>query len=178
MRKLSFQRLVREVCRDLAKGMGMPETWRWQSQALLALQEATEAWASSRTPTCAPSMPSASQSVSPYAWCTWVCLQFWLPSMPPDLRCSHHVLAEPMQLARRIRNMAVEKQDKSKGPVYAAEPDKFFKSTVGQKMAKDWKETQQRLDAAQAVQDAERKAAGKGRAAKKQCIGASPEQPS
>ena len=44
MRKLSFQRLVREVCRDLAKGMGMPETWRWQSQALLALQEATEAW--------------------------------------------------------------------------------------------------------------------------------------
>ena len=118
--------------------------------------------------------------MSPYAWCTWVCLQFWLPSMPPHLQCTHHVHAEPkdMQLARRIRNMAVGKQDTSKGPVYAADPDKFCKSTVGQKMAKEWKEAQQRLDAAQAVQDAERKAAGKGRAAKKQRIGASPEQPS
>ena len=44
MRKLPFQRLVREVANDLAAGTRFPEGPRWQSQAVVALQEAAEAY--------------------------------------------------------------------------------------------------------------------------------------
>ena len=37
--KLSFQRVVREICKDMATD------YRWQSQAILALQEGTESYA-------------------------------------------------------------------------------------------------------------------------------------
>ena len=37
--KLSFQRVVREICKDMATD------YRWQSQAILALQEDTESYA-------------------------------------------------------------------------------------------------------------------------------------
>ncbi|CAG5112976.1 Oidioi.mRNA.OKI2018_I69.chr2.g7130.t1.cds [Oikopleura dioica] len=40
MRKMPFQRVVREVVNDLRPG----NDYRWQSQALLCLQEATEAF--------------------------------------------------------------------------------------------------------------------------------------
>ena len=59
IRKLLFQRLVREIAQDLGK-----MSIRFQNGAIIALQEALEAiwWASSRTPTCAPSMRRGSQS--------------------------------------------------------------------------------------------------------------------
>ena len=44
MRKLPFQRLVREVANDIAAGTRFPEGPRWQSQAVVALQEAAEAY--------------------------------------------------------------------------------------------------------------------------------------
>ena len=44
MRKLPFQRLVREVANELAAGTRFPEGPRWQSQAVIALQEAAEAY--------------------------------------------------------------------------------------------------------------------------------------
>ncbi|KAF3935636.1 hypothetical protein ABW19_dt0205553 [Dactylella cylindrospora] len=49
LRKLPFSRLVREICADQidivnSHFMGSTEPMRWQSQALLALQEATEAF--------------------------------------------------------------------------------------------------------------------------------------
>ena len=44
MRKLPFQRLVREVANDIAAGTRFPEGPRWQSQAVIALQEAAEAY--------------------------------------------------------------------------------------------------------------------------------------
>ena len=44
MRKLPFQRLVREVANDVAAGTRFPEGPRWQSQAVVALQEAAEAY--------------------------------------------------------------------------------------------------------------------------------------
>ena len=44
MRKLPFQRLVREVANDITAGMRFPEGPRWQSQAVVALQEAAEAY--------------------------------------------------------------------------------------------------------------------------------------
>ena len=55
IRKLPFQRLVREIAQDFKTDL------RFQSSAILALQEASEAYpsASSRTPTSAPSTPSA-----------------------------------------------------------------------------------------------------------------------
>ena len=58
IRKLPFQRLVREIAQDFKTDL------RFQGSAVLALQEASEAYlvASSMTPTCAPSTPSASRS--------------------------------------------------------------------------------------------------------------------
>uniref|UniRef100_I1P051 Core Histone H2A/H2B/H3 domain-containing protein n=1 Tax=Oryza glaberrima TaxID=4538 RepID=I1P051_ORYGL len=58
IRKLPFQRLVREIAQHFKHDM------RFQSHAVLALQEAAEAtwWVCSRTPTSAPSTPSASPS--------------------------------------------------------------------------------------------------------------------
>ena len=44
MRRLPFQRLVREVANDIAAGTRFPEGPRWQSQAVVALQEAAEAY--------------------------------------------------------------------------------------------------------------------------------------
>ena len=44
MRKLPFQRLVREVANDIATGTRFPEGPRWQSQAVVALQEAAESY--------------------------------------------------------------------------------------------------------------------------------------
>ena len=44
MRKLPFQRLVREVANEIAAGTRFPEGPRWQSQAVVALQEAAEAY--------------------------------------------------------------------------------------------------------------------------------------
>ena len=44
MRKLPFQRLVREVANDIAAGTRFPEGPRWQAQAVVALQEAAEAY--------------------------------------------------------------------------------------------------------------------------------------
>ena len=44
MRKLPFQWLVREVANDIAAGTRFPEGPRWQSQAVVALQEAAEAY--------------------------------------------------------------------------------------------------------------------------------------
>ena len=44
LRKLPFQRLVREVANDIAAGTRFPEGPRWQSQAVIALQEAAEAY--------------------------------------------------------------------------------------------------------------------------------------
>ena len=45
LRKLPFARVVREICNDIMEGgySGL-HGLRWQSQALLALQEATEAY--------------------------------------------------------------------------------------------------------------------------------------
>ena len=40
IRKLPFQRLVREICQDITKKQDV----RWTSQAILAIQEASEAW--------------------------------------------------------------------------------------------------------------------------------------
>nr|5ZBX_A Chain A, Histone H3.1,Histone H3-like centromeric protein A,Histone H3.1 [Homo sapiens]5ZBX_E Chain E, Histone H3.1,Histone H3-like centromeric protein A,Histone H3.1 [Homo sapiens] len=40
IRKLPFQRLVREICQDFTRGVD----FNWQAQALLALQEAAEAF--------------------------------------------------------------------------------------------------------------------------------------
>ncbi|KAH6935981.1 hypothetical protein HPB50_012000 [Hyalomma asiaticum] len=58
IRKLPFQRLVREVAQDFKTQL------RFQSSAVQALQEAAEAYlgASSRTATCAPSTPNVSPS--------------------------------------------------------------------------------------------------------------------
>merc|ERR1712146_725328 len=58
IRKLPFQRLVREIANDFKNDL------RFQSSAVLALQEALRlTWsASSRTPTSAPSMPRESPS--------------------------------------------------------------------------------------------------------------------
>ena len=39
-----FQRLVREVANEIAAGTRFPEGPRWQSQAVVALQEAAEAY--------------------------------------------------------------------------------------------------------------------------------------
>ena len=44
MRKLPFQRLVREVANDMFAGTRFPEGPRWQSSAVMALQEAAEAY--------------------------------------------------------------------------------------------------------------------------------------
>jgi len=43
IRKLPFQRLVRELARDLDSGAGVGD-FRWQADALLALQESAEAY--------------------------------------------------------------------------------------------------------------------------------------
>merc|ERR1711990_137622 len=58
IRKLPFQRLVREIAQDFKTDL------RFQSSAVMALQEASEAYlvGLSRTPTSAPSTPSASPS--------------------------------------------------------------------------------------------------------------------
>ena len=57
MRKLPFQRLVREIAAEFKTDL------RFQSSAVVALQEAAEAYPSaSRTPTSARSTPSASRS--------------------------------------------------------------------------------------------------------------------
>nr|CDJ89712.1 Histone core domain containing protein [Haemonchus contortus] len=42
--RLPFQRLVREVTHQVLKERGITEDYRWQSNALLALQEASEAY--------------------------------------------------------------------------------------------------------------------------------------
>ena len=44
IRKLPFQRLIREVANDIAAGTRFPEGPRWQSQAVVALQEAAESY--------------------------------------------------------------------------------------------------------------------------------------
>ena len=44
LRKLPFQRLVREVSDDFRGGLLPDESWRFQSEAILALQEAAEAY--------------------------------------------------------------------------------------------------------------------------------------
>ena len=44
MRKLPFQRLVREVANDIAAGTRFPEGPRWQSPAVVALQDAAESY--------------------------------------------------------------------------------------------------------------------------------------
>merc|ERR1712233_175642 len=56
IRKLPFQRLVREIAQDFKTDL------RFQSAAIGALQEASEAYLvdCSRTPTCVPSTPSVS----------------------------------------------------------------------------------------------------------------------
>ena len=58
IRKLPFQRLVREIAQDFKTDL------RFQSSAVMALQEACEAYLVGllRTPTCVPSTPSASPS--------------------------------------------------------------------------------------------------------------------
>ncbi|EDW37681.1 GL16668 [Drosophila persimilis] len=58
IRKLPFQRLVREIAQDFKTDL------RFQSSAVMALQEASEAYLVGlfEIPTCAPSMPSVSQS--------------------------------------------------------------------------------------------------------------------
>uniref|UniRef100_A0A8C6TYL0 Core Histone H2A/H2B/H3 domain-containing protein n=1 Tax=Neogobius melanostomus TaxID=47308 RepID=A0A8C6TYL0_9GOBI len=58
IRKLPFQRLVREIAQDFKTDL------RFQSSAVMALQEASEAYlvGLSRTPTCAPSTPRESPS--------------------------------------------------------------------------------------------------------------------
>ncbi|UKZ79303.1 histone H3.1 [Trichoderma virens FT-333] len=58
IRKLPFQRLVREIAQDFKSDL------RFQSSAIGALQESVESYlvSSSRTPTCAPSTPSVSPS--------------------------------------------------------------------------------------------------------------------
>ena len=42
--KLPFQRLVREIANDIAAGTRFPEGPHWQSQAVVALQEAAESY--------------------------------------------------------------------------------------------------------------------------------------
>ena len=44
IRKIPFQRLVREVCREFEKTLGLGYSLRFQSTALLALQEGSEAY--------------------------------------------------------------------------------------------------------------------------------------
>jgi histone H3-like centromeric protein A len=44
LRKLPFARLVREVASELSSVWYDSQEWRWQSHALLALQEAAEAY--------------------------------------------------------------------------------------------------------------------------------------
>jgi len=58
MRKLPFQRLVREIAQDFKNDL------RFQGTAILALQEASEAYlvGLSKTPTYVPSTPNASPS--------------------------------------------------------------------------------------------------------------------
>ncbi|GAB1297992.1 Histone H3.2 [Apodemus speciosus] len=58
IRKLPFQRLVREIAQDFKTDL------RFQSSAVMALQEASEAYLVGlfRTPTCVPSTPSVSPS--------------------------------------------------------------------------------------------------------------------
>jgi len=58
IRKLPFQRLVREIAQDFKTDL------RFQSSAVMALQEASEAYlvGSLKIPTCAPFMPSVSPS--------------------------------------------------------------------------------------------------------------------
>nr|CAI5864434.1 unnamed protein product [Callosobruchus analis] len=58
IRKLPFQRLVREIAQDFKTDL------RFQSSAVMALQEASEAywWVFSRTPICVPSTLSGSPS--------------------------------------------------------------------------------------------------------------------
>ena len=58
VRKLPFQRLVREIAQDFKADL------RFQGSAVITLQEASEhtSSASLRTPTCAPSTPSVSPS--------------------------------------------------------------------------------------------------------------------
>ncbi|CAC5388906.1 H3 [Mytilus coruscus] len=59
IRKLPFQRLVREIAQDFKTDL------RFQSSAVMALQEASEAYLVglfSRTPTCVPSTPRESPS--------------------------------------------------------------------------------------------------------------------
>merc|ERR1712203_69286 len=58
IRKLPFQRLVREIAQDFKTDL------RFQSSAVMALQESAEAYllVFSKIPTCAPSTPSVSPS--------------------------------------------------------------------------------------------------------------------
>uniref|UniRef100_A0AAY4DRR3 Core Histone H2A/H2B/H3 domain-containing protein n=1 Tax=Denticeps clupeoides TaxID=299321 RepID=A0AAY4DRR3_9TELE len=57
IRKLPFQRLVREIAQDFKTDL------RFQSAAIGALQVLRRTWlVCSKTPTCAPSMPSVSPS--------------------------------------------------------------------------------------------------------------------
>ena len=44
IRKLPFQRLVKEVAQGLSKELGLKSDLRFQSHAILALQEASEAY--------------------------------------------------------------------------------------------------------------------------------------
>ncbi|KAK5973266.1 histone H3 [Trichostrongylus colubriformis] len=42
--RIAFHRLVRDIANELAKKMGVTEEYRWQANALLALQEAAEVY--------------------------------------------------------------------------------------------------------------------------------------
>lgn len=81
IRKLPFQRLVREICQDIKYGL------RFQSAALAALQEAVEAY-----------LVSLFEGIAPM-----------FPSLIPDTNlCAIHgkrvtVMPKDMQLARRLR---------------------------------------------------------------------------
>ena len=44
IRKMPFQRLVREICQDMEKCGGLQRDYRFQSTALLAIQEGAEAY--------------------------------------------------------------------------------------------------------------------------------------
>ncbi|ELU45387.1 Histone domain-containing protein [Rhizoctonia solani AG-1 IA] len=95
--KLPFSRVVREVAQDMTTqaGGGYPAGLRWQSSALLALQEATEAYLVHLfEDTCVPQFIPACFFASPY----------------PHYRnlCAIHakrvtIMQRDIQLARRIR---------------------------------------------------------------------------
>ena len=44
IRKLPFRRFVRELCDQLTNMVALPQGYRWQSGAIMALQEATESY--------------------------------------------------------------------------------------------------------------------------------------